>query len=436
VKDIVAGAQRHGIKRTLVLGHTNHYKIVGEGYEYWPKYIDKVVEEIDRIKDYKDRPLLLFGHSKGTEVALSLATRLSTRVLKVYVVANGPILLGQATAWERLSADFKKSGEAGMLRWLASLQPENAMLGKIASLPPEAMREEIAQSKWLRETVELMTVQYKDAAFPRMRGDSPDIGLLSCALVAVSPTKDMGALPHVVEKWAANTTGCFQMITVNATHMGCLEREAELMDRLGPDMANWDKDPEICPPIPYRSAREEEAVLKLKKQGEDMARLWIASMDQASKKVSEDADARLRQALTLKNNREEEKPPAPLLQNTYHERVYDIFASKSSAKKLLVDIDGKKGNEEEIYVDPKVGPLILRQDGSMIALGRLAPSVTGLGPDGTTAARLKEKQWLDMTSTEQKIWAHFAAKKNKALKARFPNLIGDLQLREAFQHEA
>jgi len=267
MKEVIDEAKACGITRSLVLGHSNHYGITGQGYEFWPKYISRLIQEIDNTKDYKDRPLILFGHSKGAEVAMSLASRLDDRVLKVYVVAVRPIELGKPTQWEKRSAEFKEKGEPGMMKWLSSLQPENTLLGRTANLPPAEMSTAIQESKLFREMIEIVTVQYKDATFPQMSGDSPDIRLISAPIVAVSPVHDMDNQPHIMEKWTENTTGQFQLITVDSNHVNCLSKEADVMDRLGPDMYLTATDPANCPPIPVRSDREEAALQKLRDQG-------------------------------------------------------------------------------------------------------------------------------------------------------------------------
>mmetsp|Transcript_28727 Transcript_28727/g.61004 ORF Transcript_28727/g.61004 Transcript_28727/m.61004 type:complete len:128 (+) Transcript_28727:106-489(+) len=91
---------------------------------------------------------------------------------------------------------------------------------------------------------------------------------------------------------------------------------------------------------------------------------------------------------------------------------------------IEVNVTGKKDTPmEEVFIDPLDGPLILKEDGSIIPMGKLPPN--SLGINGICERPPKAKSWLEMTKTEQTVWIHLAAKKNKALKARFPGLMDD-----------
>lgn len=46
LNDLLESAAKKGIGDTLVLGFPDHYGIKGEGYEWWPIYVDRLVEEL------------------------------------------------------------------------------------------------------------------------------------------------------------------------------------------------------------------------------------------------------------------------------------------------------------------------------------------------------------------------------------------------------
>merc|ERR1712224_883045 len=142
-------AAKKGIGESLILGFPDHYEFRGEGYEWWSKYVDRLVEEIDS-EGYSGRPLLIFGHSRGCCPAMSLATRLGKQVLKVYLCGSTPIETGKPTAWEQLSIGFKKGGDKELLAWFSSLQPGNEILARAAALPESEIPKVLDESKWLK----------------------------------------------------------------------------------------------------------------------------------------------------------------------------------------------------------------------------------------------------------------------------------------------
>ena len=78
------------------------------------------------------RPLILFGHSRGAAPATCVAYRLQQRVVKVYIAACGAMRLDEATGWELLSRRFQRGGDRELLQWFASLQPQNLLLHRTA----------------------------------------------------------------------------------------------------------------------------------------------------------------------------------------------------------------------------------------------------------------------------------------------------------------
>jgi len=228
LKDFVGFATDHGIEDVLVLGFPDEYGIVGEGHAWWRIYVNKLVQEIN--KTCKDRKVIIYGHSRGCCSAMSLATRLGDRVLKVYVVACSPIELGKPTDWEVMSADFKKSGDAGLLKFLCDLQPENAVLKSIAGLTPKQLAKQIDNSPMLNRLFRIMRVQYKDATFPLMVGPDPDIKKLDVPIMAIAPKDDPGSPLERLKLWRGCTSDKFRVVQVAGGHVECLKASKPMED--------------------------------------------------------------------------------------------------------------------------------------------------------------------------------------------------------------
>jgi pimeloyl-ACP methyl ester carboxylesterase len=238
LNDVLEAAALKGIGDTLVLGFPDYYGITGDGYDPWSTYVDRLVEELD--EEYEGRPVLIFGHSRGAGAAMSLATRLGKRVLKVYCTASGGILPGKPTGWETLSKGFKAGGDKELITWFSSLQPGNLVLAQTAALPPEKIPDALAQSKFLNDMVTLMRLQYRDATYPRMQGDSPDIDVLDVPLVYYGPVEDPGSDIKVVGAgWKLMSRVSVELIEVSGGHMDCLHKPATMLEKMTEDMAKF-----------------------------------------------------------------------------------------------------------------------------------------------------------------------------------------------------
>lgn len=230
----------------LVLGFPDYYGMTDEGYDGWPKYVDKLVAEIDKHDHIRGRPLILLGHSRGACPAMSVANRLGPRVLKLYICACGPIIPGQPTGWEMMSKDFKKGGNKELLVWFSGLNP-NPMLSQVARMNRDQVEEAIKQSPWLRDTTELMRVQYRDAMFPDMTSESSPCGQVRCPIMAAGLLRDPGCLPEAAKGWKFSTSNVFELVTIDAGHMDCLEFKendrgrwkCELLDEFSKDMEQF-----------------------------------------------------------------------------------------------------------------------------------------------------------------------------------------------------
>lgn len=224
--EFLKAAAKSGIGDTLTLGFPDYYGYEDEGYDKWPAYVDRLVYEIDSVDEYKDRPLLLMGHSRGACPAMSLATRLGERVLKIYIVSCGAIPLGEPTPWELLARRFKESGDKGLLEWFYSLQPENVILQRISSLKAEEIPAAVSESKKIEQMVKLMRLQYKDAMFPDMCAEDPPIKAVACPLWTCWPSLDPSCTKEVMQAWSKNTTGEFNVMKFKAGHMDILANES------------------------------------------------------------------------------------------------------------------------------------------------------------------------------------------------------------------
>lgn len=221
----LAAAKAAGIADQLVLDYPDVYEIKGKGSEPWNRYVDRLVYEINSNRDFRNRPLLLFGHSRGASSAMSVALRLGRRVRKVYIAAcaGTSLTLGQPSGWERLSEAFQPpDSDRKLLRWFASLQPDNLILGRMANAPKAEMEEGIESSSWLKAKVELMRAQYRDAIFPDMN-DSFDINVISAPILAISPSGDADCSVQACETWSDLTAGACEVLSVKAGHMDCLD---------------------------------------------------------------------------------------------------------------------------------------------------------------------------------------------------------------------
>lgn len=238
MNDLLEVAASKGIGDTLVLGFPDYYGLTGEGYEWWPKYVDILVEEIEN-EGYGDRPLLLFGHSRGTCPCMSLATRLGSRVLKVYTCGGGPIVAGEPSAWEKMSKAFKQGGDKALLTWFASLNPGNVILERAASLKPEEIPNALKESTWLDKMVSLMKTQYMDATFPQMIGENADIRTVSVPIMAFQLEYDAADKDEHFVKHLFPTTADVEIIKIKKGHMDCIGKGSELLEIAAADMAKF-----------------------------------------------------------------------------------------------------------------------------------------------------------------------------------------------------
>eukprot|EP00438_Fugacium_kawagutii_P014739 Skav202463 [mRNA] locus=scaffold149:376082:380096:+ [translate_table: standard] len=174
------------------------------------------------------RPLVLFGHSRGAAPATCVAYRQAAMGCsranhgdwvvvvgggwrKVYIAACPAMQLGEPTGWELLSRAFLEGGDRDLLKWFSGIQPQNILLRRTAYDTSDAeFEEQVESSKFLSDMLQLMRRQYRDATYP-------------------DPDRDFGTMSD----WGRLSSN-FQLETVNAGHMDCLEVQAVSQLRLYP----------------------------------------------------------------------------------------------------------------------------------------------------------------------------------------------------------
>ncbi|CAE7400326.1 yacO [Symbiodinium sp. CCMP2592] len=182
--------------------------MIGEGREPWATYIDLLVGEINKAAGATDRPLILFGHSRGAAPATCVAYRLGTRVKKVYIVACGAMKAQEPTGWELLSQRFKEGGDRDLLKWFSSIQPDNLLLRRTAfEASLREFEEQITSSKMMSDMLHVMRTQYRDAMFP---DPDRDFGCMPVPIMAVSPLQDEACQPDHCEARARTRGTSYQ----------------------------------------------------------------------------------------------------------------------------------------------------------------------------------------------------------------------------------
>jgi len=234
-----AAAEEVGIKDVLVLDFPDAYGMVKEGRDPWPKYVDRLIQEIDREPARRGRPLLLFGHSRGASPAMSVATRLmkdgrSDQVLKVYVAACTHVSPNEPTGWELTSAYLKAGTDKEMFEYFRDQQPGHPLLQKLANSSPEEINEFCEMSEKCRDMRNLYKVQYRDAMYPDTRRD---IMKINVPIMAISPMQSPFETPDAMKEWEKFAGNGFEVLSIEGDHMGCIADQQRLRDTVCADMA-------------------------------------------------------------------------------------------------------------------------------------------------------------------------------------------------------
>ncbi|CAJ1431576.1 unnamed protein product, partial [Effrenium voratum] len=128
---------------------------------------------------------------------------------------------GEATGWELLSQRFQEGGDRELLKWFSSLQPDNILLHRTAyDTSDSEFEEQMKSSKFLADMLQVMRVQYRDAMFP---DPARDFGVMPVPIMAIAPLLDESCQPQHCKDWGLLTSAGFQLETVQAGHMDCLQ---------------------------------------------------------------------------------------------------------------------------------------------------------------------------------------------------------------------
>eukprot|EP00413_Alexandrium_margalefii_P026820 CAMPEP_0204563644 /NCGR_PEP_ID=MMETSP0661-20131031/34424_1 /ASSEMBLY_ACC=CAM_ASM_000606 /TAXON_ID=109239 /ORGANISM="Alexandrium margalefi, Strain AMGDE01CS-322" /LENGTH=492 /DNA_ID=CAMNT_0051571219 /DNA_START=44 /DNA_END=1522 /DNA_ORIENTATION=+ len=415
-----ATLKKRGVKDQLVLDHSNEYGFTGEGYEPWPRYVEKLVELID--KDYAGRSLIIFGHSKGTGPAMSVASRLGSRVLKCYAVACGSWLPGRPTPWEKLSKGFKQKNDQGLLAWFASLNPGNLLLETVAYGPEDQFEELMESSAFLKSKLELMRLQYRDAMYPDM--SKRVIDEFPAELCAVSPLFDGGSQPLDMIGFRKFSKS-FELWEIFAGHSDVLSND-DFLRKLGDDILEFSGDEPK--PRPVKNFEVMERWLT-PVQDAPMARQGLPTVTLKSAPQMKPGELKEIYAILNKNNKTEKPLEIAGLTDLPADAAMDKTGTTYTVK---VDVDGasqvvasgkaKKGKENAVAekqlvtVDIDRGPLVKQLDGSTKVLLDV-PSFVHTSDRGPAYAPAKPT-WKTMQATDQKVMLIIVAKMNKAMDAR------------------
>eukprot|EP00440_Ansanella_granifera_P043414 gb/GFBE01047063.1/.p1 GENE.gb/GFBE01047063.1/~~gb/GFBE01047063.1/.p1 ORF type:complete len:503 (+),score=104.18 gb/GFBE01047063.1/:1-1509(+) len=244
---LLEAVQQVGLE-TATFHFPDAYEMSGRGRGPWASYVDLLVREINQVAGSASRPLVLFGHSRGAAPATTVAYRLGQRVKKVYIAACGAMRVGEPTGWETLSSHFQEGGDRDLLKWFASLQPENVLLHRTAWETSDAeFEEQIESSKFLSDMLNVMRTQYRDAMFP---DPDRDFGEFQAPIMAISPSQDENSQTVHMQDWGLLTSAGFELESVDAGHMDCLQ----------PKPVSVEVPPvhEMQPPCPLRSPPDAE----------------------------------------------------------------------------------------------------------------------------------------------------------------------------------
>mmetsp|Transcript_5324 Transcript_5324/g.15760 ORF Transcript_5324/g.15760 Transcript_5324/m.15760 type:complete len:508 (-) Transcript_5324:63-1586(-) len=415
--------KKQGVKDQLVLHHSNEYGFTGEGYEPWPKYVDRLVEEID--KSYAGRPLILFGHSKGTGSAMSVAHRLGSRVLKCYVVACSAWLPGRPSPWEKLSKQFKMKGDQGLLAWFASLNPGNLLLETVAYAPEDQFDELVESSSFMKTKLVLMRQQYRDAIFPDMKQGA--IEQFPAELCAVSPLWDGGSQPLDMVGFRKYSKR-FELWEVKAGHADVLS-SPEFLGKLSEDVKRLLD--------PASRSRPQAVEFDLSRWQVPLPRSSPAARPAPKMPPKTDTNrldpSELREIYALLNAKSSKS--AALLE--MQDPANGAKGEPGAVRTVLVDLPpsgprqlrgaAKRGRvaedsvsaggaQQAVQVDPVKGPLVNLPDGTTkqfmedLSFAHVTDGAPQYGP-----GRLP---WRSLQSSDRKVLLYMAAKFNKQMQGR------------------
>mmetsp|Transcript_707 Transcript_707/g.2051 ORF Transcript_707/g.2051 Transcript_707/m.2051 type:complete len:392 (+) Transcript_707:56-1231(+) len=239
-KDLVAEfletAKAKGLTDQVVLDHPEQYDIKDEGTDGWPRYLDALQRELDGTPDRLGRPVLIWGHSKGATAAMTLAARLGSRVLKVYVCASAAPNMGEVSPFQTMAANFKKGTDLDLLKWFCTQNSDRALHRMVEACDKGELT--VESSPYLQGKLSLMKKQYVNCIYPDMERD---FQVIHSPVMALWPSTDLSSPKEGMEAWQVWTTGDCEVKKVSAGHMDCL-RVREHHDYVVADMVRVAKE--------------------------------------------------------------------------------------------------------------------------------------------------------------------------------------------------
>mmetsp|Transcript_40220 Transcript_40220/g.120325 ORF Transcript_40220/g.120325 Transcript_40220/m.120325 type:complete len:445 (+) Transcript_40220:3-1337(+) len=219
---LFVSARRLGIKDHVVLSYPEDYGIEGEGGGQWSRYVDKLVEAIDKRPRRAGRPLLLLAHSAASAAALSVASRLGSRVLKVYMIDGWAPRPGGHDVWAATTESFRSWSDARWLLQLVSWNPGSTVLREMAEAVSRGW--DASTSPGAQDVLAHGRRQYLNAIHPDL---ARDLLVIPAPVFAFSMTRDEVIRLEDVENLEHWTSGGFHLELFDATHMGWLEPTAD-----------------------------------------------------------------------------------------------------------------------------------------------------------------------------------------------------------------
>jgi len=215
-------ARRLGIKDHVVLSYPEDHGIEGEGEGKWREYVESLIKAIDRKPRHVGRPLLLWAHSAASAAALSVAWRLGSRVLKVYMVDGYAPEPGGYNIWAGSTADFKTWSDAKWILTLASWNPGSTVLREMATAVMSGW--DVSNSRGAQSLLAHGKRQYLNSIHPNL---ARDVGVIPAPILAFSMSRDDVIVLGSVLNLGRWTSAGFCLERFEATHMGWLEPTAD-----------------------------------------------------------------------------------------------------------------------------------------------------------------------------------------------------------------
>lgn len=216
---LMATAFEAGLEDQLVLSYPETYGIEGEGCERWSAYVDELINLIDKSPKRAGRSLLLWAHGSGVYAAMSVASRLEKRVLKVYLNFNGPPVVDGYNTMVEAHKWFRTEDEM-WLQSLVRITPENAFLQDCSARVLSGSLD--IKSAWLQDLLRLSRRHYINQIYPDVQRDLKVIASPILAVTSLGASSVVGP-PDSVRAWSSWTSGEFRLEVIDSGLYDCLQ---------------------------------------------------------------------------------------------------------------------------------------------------------------------------------------------------------------------